>query len=90
MMSMAKDKVTITVDRSKLDEARLLFGSASASAAIEFALTEAIRLVRLRRDVKAYATDPQHDDETALGNVSPDWAELEDDTDWEALWPANQ
>ncbi|MGH9114636.1 MAG: type II toxin-antitoxin system VapB family antitoxin [Acidimicrobiales bacterium] len=84
---MVKEKVTITVDRAKLSEARALLGVPSASAAIDAALSELNRRHRLLRDVKAYARTPPTAEEAALGSVSPDWRDLADDTDWDAEWP---
>ncbi|MGI8684854.1 MAG: type II toxin-antitoxin system VapB family antitoxin [Acidimicrobiales bacterium] len=85
---MAKEKATITVDRAKLAEARALLGVKSASAAIDIALTDVIRRARIRHDVEAYARVPPTDEEFALAGVRPGWADLADDTDWDAEWPA--
>jgi hypothetical protein len=84
---MAKEKATITVDRAKLAEARSVLGVDSASAAIDIALSELIRRVRLRRDIEAYTAKPPTDDEVGLGEALPDWTDLADDTDWDAEWP---
>jgi hypothetical protein len=84
---MPKEKATITVDRAKLAEARALLGAASASAAIDIALSELIRRHRVLNDVKAYAAMPLSEDETERGLVAPDWRDLADDTDWDAEWP---
>jgi hypothetical protein len=86
---MAREKATITVDRAKLSEARAVLGVDSASAAIDVALSEVIRRARLRRDIDAYRRHPPTDEETALGQLAPDWDDLADDTDWEAEWPAD-
>lgn len=87
---MAKEKATITIDRAKLAEARALLGAGSASAAVDIAITEVIRRGRLRRDVEAYTAFPPTAEEVALGQVRPDWAGLDDDTDWEADWPEDR
>lgn len=84
---MAKEKATITVDREKLSEAVALLGAPSASGAIDIALSELIRRHRLRNDLKAYAATPPSSEEVALGDLSPDWDDLADDTDWDAEWP---
>jgi hypothetical protein len=84
---MAKEKATITVDRDKLHQARALVGAASNSAAIDIALSELIRAERLRRDVAAYTAAPPSDDEVALARTPVNWADLADDTDWDALYP---
>jgi hypothetical protein len=83
---MAKEKVTITVDRRKLDEARELAGASSASAAIDEALTCFVATERLRRDIAAYTRTPPTDDEVWLGLLRPGTDDLADDTDWDALY----
>ena len=40
---------------------------------------------RLRRDVEAYRRQPQTEEELAFTSVEPA-AELQDDTDWDALY----
>lgn len=87
IIGMAKEKATITVDREKLSEARALLGAPSASAAIDVALSELIRRRRLRNDLKAYIRTPPTAEEQALGEFSPEWDDLADDTDWDAEWP---
>ncbi len=86
MNSMTKDKATITVDRSKVDRVREITGAANTSQAIDVALNELIRLDRLRRDVAAYSRIPPSPDEIALAGSPPDWADLADATDWEAVY----
>lgn len=83
---MAREKVTITLDRAKAAQARLLAGSRSTSEVIDLALDRLIRAEQLRCDVAAYQ------------RVAPTRAELDlalaggggaigDDTDWAALYP---
>lgn len=84
---MAKSKATITVDRVKLAEARAALGVASASAAIDIALSEVVRRARIRQDLEAYRRTPPTSEEVALGLALPDWDDLADDTDWESEWP---
>ena len=83
---MAREKATITVDRVKLQHARELTGAASASQAIDIALDGLIRLERVRRDVAAYVEVPQSADEVGLAGCAPDWSEIADETDWDALY----
>lgn len=83
---MAKKKTTITVDEAKLEEARRCVGAASASAAIDLALTYLIRAERIRADVRAYSRQPQGADELALAAPAETAADLADDTDWAALY----
>ena len=53
---------------------------------IDIALAAAIRLDRIRQDVAAYRAQPLVEDEMALVAVPPSWADLHDDTDWDALY----
>ena len=82
---MAKQKVTITLDRSKADTARSLLGAASTSEAIDLALDRVIRAERLRRDIAAYQRIPPTDEELQLG-TDGETIPLDDDTDWEAMY----
>ena len=82
---MAKEKVTITLDRAKAEAARGLVGAASTSEVIDIALERLLRAERLRRDVEAYRRFPQTVEERALAEHAAG-AGLEDDVDWEALY----
>jgi hypothetical protein len=82
---MAKGKATITLDRSKAEEARSLVGAGSTSEVIERALDLLIRVERLRRDITAYRRVPPTDAEIEIA-VLADTAGVADDTDWEALY----
>lgn len=82
---MAKEKVTITLDRSKADSARSLLGAGSTSEAIDLALDRVIRTERLRQDIAAYRRIPPTDDELELAMLAST-TPLDDDTDWEALY----
>jgi hypothetical protein len=82
---MAKQKVTITLDRAKADEARLLVGSANTSEVIDVALGRLIRAERLRRDIDAYRRLPPTDTDLLVA-LQADTSGLADDTDWAALY----
>ena len=82
---MAKDKVTITLDRTKVSQARLLIGARSTSEVIDLALDQLIRAERLRADIAAYRRVPPTDSEAQLAAVG-DVSALGDETDWEALY----
>jgi hypothetical protein len=86
---MAKEKVTITLDRSKAARARTLVRAGSTSEVIDIALDSLIRVERLRRDVAAYRQVPPTDAEVELGLLA-ETAALDDDTDWEALYAEDQ
>ena len=82
---MAREKATITLDRSKAAVARALLGVGSTSEAIDVALDRLIRAERLRADIAAYRRTPPAPDEVALASFV-DTGGLGDDTDWEALY----
>lgn len=82
---MARDKVTITLDRSKAADARALLGAASTSEAIDIALDRLIRAERTARDVAAYRRKPPTPAEVGLAWAG-DFESLADETDWEALY----
>jgi hypothetical protein len=42
---------------------------------------------RLANDVAAYKAMPQTEEEIAWASLPQDWSDLEDDTDWAALYP---
>ncbi len=81
---MAKEKVTITLDRSKAESARALVGATSTSEVIDIALDRLIRAERLRRDVEAYRRVPLTAAEAGLALL--DAPDLDDPTDWELLY----
>jgi hypothetical protein len=82
---MAKQKVTITLDRNKADTARSLVGARSTSEVIELALNQLIRAERVRRDIAGYRRNPSTGTERELAQLA-DTTTLEDATDWEALY----
>jgi hypothetical protein len=84
MDGMAREKVTITLDRSKAESARALVGAASTSEVIDLALDRLIRTERLRRDVAAYRRLPPTGAEADLALL--DAVGLDDPTDWEMLY----
>lgn len=85
MWSMAKQKVTITLDREKADEARRLLAADSTSEVIDVALKRLIKAERLREDIQAYQRTPLTEEEMGIADVG-DMSDLEDDADWEALY----
>jgi hypothetical protein len=83
---MAKEKVTITLDRAKADAARHLVGAASTSQVVEIALERLLRTERLRQDVRAYRRLPQTAEERGLAEQGDSVGLQDDDIDWEALY----
>jgi hypothetical protein len=83
---MAKEKVTITLDRAKANHARTLVAARSTSETIDLALDRLIDAERLRRDIAAYHRIPPTAQEAAIA-VLGDTSGLADETDWEALYP---
>jgi hypothetical protein len=86
---MAREKVTITLDRSKAENARSLTGATSTSEVIDIALEHLIRAERLRRDVAAYRRVPPTDTAITVGPPA-ETADLDDQTDWELLYAEDE
>jgi hypothetical protein len=86
MIGMARDKVTITLDRAKAARARALTGSSSTSEVIDVALERLIRTEQLRADIAAYRQIPPTDAEIGFG-IMGEHSGLADDTDWLGLYP---
>jgi hypothetical protein len=82
---MAREKVTITLNREKAERARSLVSAPSTSEVIDLALEAFIRRERLRRDIAAYRRVPPTQAEMPLAEIAD--TDLDDDTDWEALYP---
>jgi hypothetical protein len=83
---MAKEKVTITLDRAKADRARALLAARSTSETIDVALDRLIEAERLRRDIAAYRRIPPSAPEADIA-LLVDASGLTDETDWKALYP---
>ena len=86
---MAKEKVTISLDRRKADKARALVAARSTSEVIDLALERLIDSERLRRDIAAYRRVPPNDAEGRIAELAAT-SGLADETDWEALYPATE
>jgi hypothetical protein len=86
---MARNKVTITLDRAKAEVARGLARVPSTSEVIDVALDRLIKAERLRQDVAAYRRLPPTEAELHLAEAV-DTAGLDDDTDWEALYSVDE
>jgi hypothetical protein len=82
---MAREKITITIDRSKAERARSLTGAPSTSQVIDVALERLIRAERLRRDIAAYRRVPPTESEVELALLA-ETGDLDDQTDWEQLY----
>ncbi len=85
---MARQKVTITLDRAKADRARVLAGARSTSEVINLALDRLIRTERLLGDMAAYGRVPPTDAEVHLGQMAS--GDLGDDTDWEGMYAGGE
>lgn len=82
---MAKRKVTITLDADKAHRARSLTGAASTSGVIDLALDNLIRRRLLEDDIAAYRRTPSTSEDQQIAKHS-DPPDLDDDTDWAALY----
>jgi hypothetical protein len=85
MISMAKEKATITIDRTKAALALEISGARSTSEVVDLALDQLIRAERLRADIAAYQGAPPTAAELELALLG-DTTGLVDDTDWEKLY----
>ena len=83
---MARQKVTVTLDRDKVEEARILIGGRSMSEVLDVALDRLIRSERLRRDVEACTRHPQDQAELGLADLAVTFDLDDDDVDYDALY----
>jgi hypothetical protein len=83
---MAREKVTVTLDRAKVDQARLMIGGSSMSEVIDTALDRLIRTERLRRDIRAYQRQPQEPAELAIEDLAVALNLEDEEVDYEALY----
>jgi hypothetical protein len=83
---MAREKVTITLDRLKAARAQQLTGASSTSEVIDVALTRLLAIERLRRDVEAYTGRPLADDELAVADLPVTFDLGDADVDYDALY----
>jgi len=82
---MAKEKVTITLDRAKAALAIEVSGATSTSQVVDMALDQLIRAERLRADIAAYRGVPPTAAELDMARLG-DTNGLADDTDWAQLY----
>lgn len=87
---MVREKATITLDRTKAAKAVSLVGAGSTSHVIDIALDRLIRAEMLRRDVAAYARQPQSADELAIADLAVMFDLDDADADYEALYGADE
>ena len=83
---MVKEKVTITVDRAKVETARALIGGRSVSEVIDVALSRLIRSEQLRHDVEAYSRQPPTPEEIELADLPVTLDLGDDDVDYDAVY----
>lgn len=79
-------KATVTLDRDKVEEARVLVGGRSMSDVIDVALDRLIRSERLRRDVSAYARHPLDEQELDVADLPVRFDLADDDVDYDRLY----
>jgi len=83
---MAREKVTITLDRAKVDRAKALVRAKSVSATIDAALDRLIRTEQLRSDVSIYLADRHGKAELAVGDLPVELDLDDDDVDYDAIY----
>ncbi len=86
MVGMARDKVTITLDRQKARAAMDLSGGRSVSAVIDIALDRLIRTERLRHDIAAYGLQPLTEDELLVSDLPVRLDLGDEDVDYDAIY----
>lgn len=79
-------KATVTLDRDKVEEARILVGGRSMSDVIDVALDRLIRSERLRRDVSAYTRRPLDEQELGVADLPVSFDLGDDDVDYDSLY----
>lgn len=83
---MPKVKLSVTVDRAKVDRARELTGAATVSELLDVALTRLLAQELERRHVAGYQRKPQGGDDLAWAELVRDPTDIADDTDWAGLY----
>lgn len=83
---MARNKVTITLDRAKAECARTLVNANSVSDTIELALDRLIFEARVEQDLAAYQAHPQGSEELTIARRQPRRQLDQDPTDWETFY----
>jgi len=85
---MARDKATITLDRSKVAKAASLIGERTMSDVVDVALDRLIHAEELRRDIAAYTSVPLGADELAVADLAVEFDLADAHVDYEALYGA--
>ena len=83
-MTVTKEKITVSIDRGVLAQARELMGTTNTSSVLEEALRQLIRAERDRRDAAAYDAAPDDGELRAWGALKHDWSDFDGDVDWAA------
>jgi len=83
---MAREKATVTLDRSKANAAKALVHAKSLSQTIDIALDRLIRAERLRRDVSAYSGRPPTAEELAIADLPVELDLDDEDADYDAIY----
>jgi hypothetical protein len=87
---MAREKVTLTLDRSKARTAMTLTASDTMSQVVDIALDRLIHAEQLRRDIATYTKAPLDDDELELLRLPIRLDLDDDDVDYDALYGKDQ
>ena len=83
---MSKTRASVSVDRTKVAQARELLGVSSLSEIIDIALDRLIVDELDRRHAAGYVRQPPDADEDAWAEVRRDPSEIADDVDWAGLY----
>jgi hypothetical protein len=83
---MAKEKVTVTIDRAKVATARRLIDGSSTSQVLDVALSRLIATEQTRRDVEAYLARPFTGDELTVADLPVEFDLDDDAVDYDDLY----
>lgn len=83
---MAKEKLSVTLDRAKLVRAQELTGVATVSALLDLAVTRLLTQELERRHIAGYQRHPQGKNDIAWAEIARDPTDIADDTDWAELY----
>jgi len=90
MIGVAKTKASVTLDPTKVAQARELLGTVTLSELLEVALDRLIVGELERRHTAGYLRRPPEPDEEVWAAVARDPSEVADDVDWARLYGVSQ
>ncbi|MFN2503528.1 MAG: hypothetical protein ABR540_04730, partial [Acidimicrobiales bacterium] len=83
---MAKSKASVSLDATKVEQARELLGTPSLSELIDIALDRLIMQELDRRHAAGYLREPPTEEEASWAAVEREPGGIADDVDWAQLY----